>query len=111
MTPGDLAGINHGSLPGGGGGDTPLPPSQGVSKAMLKTAELEVLAAELEVGSLDVRSSAAEKLFNFAAEDEDCRQRAASLGAVPALVRANSDCIPQYQTLSYSPNLRARVKD
>ena len=50
-------------------------------------AELEEIVAMLRDGTVDVRSAAAEKLFNKAAEDETARQRTASLGVVQPLVR------------------------
>jgi len=49
-------------------------------------AELEEIVSQLRDGNVDARSSAAERLFNKAAEDENARQRTCSLGVVEPLV-------------------------
>lgn len=49
-------------------------------------AELEEIVNQLREGNVEARSSAAEKLFNKTAEDENARQRTCSLEVVEPLV-------------------------
>ena len=49
-------------------------------------SEMEVIMEQLKAGSVEERGSAAEKLFNKAAEDEAARQKAAASGVIQPLV-------------------------
>lgn len=49
-------------------------------------AEIELIMDQLQQGTVEDRGSAAEKLFNKAAEDEAARQKAAAAGVIQPLV-------------------------
>lgn len=49
-------------------------------------AEIELIVEQLSQGTVEERGSAAEKLFNKAAEDEAARQKAAAAGVIQPLV-------------------------
>ena len=49
-------------------------------------AEIDLIMDQLQQGTVEDRGSAAEKLFNKAAEDEAARQKAAAAGVIQPLV-------------------------
>lgn len=49
-------------------------------------AEIELIIDQLTQGTIEDRGTAAERLFNKAAEDETARQKAAAAGVIQPLV-------------------------